>query len=165
MSPVRFLLVALAFLTVSTAKSQSIVEKIICDSIIIVQQPDELAKRLVGTLPLVEPVNETEPAEDVENVSTANPVLQRVAGFRVQVFSDNNTGTAKTEARTKSRAVGDAFPQYRTYVTYEAPFWRLRVGDFRSRIDAESAADEIKRQFPSYSREVRVVRDRINVVK
>ncbi len=84
-------------------------------------------------------------------------------GYRVQVYSDNNARTAKGTARQRERAISGAFPQYDTYVTYASPYWRLRVGDFRSQYDAEKAAAEIKRVFPSYGREVRVVRDRVNL--
>ncbi len=84
-------------------------------------------------------------------------------GYRVQVFADNNARSAKGEARQREKSISGAFPQYGTYVTYASPFWRLRVGDFKSQYDAEKAAAEIKRQFPGYAREVRVVRDRVNV--
>lgn len=84
-------------------------------------------------------------------------------GYRVQVYSDNNARTAKGTARQRERVISGAFPQYGTYVTYASPYWRLRVGDFRSQYDAEKAAAEIKRAFPSFGREVRVVRDRVNI--
>lgn len=90
-------------------------------------------------------------------------VRGKQVGYRVQVYADNNVRSAKTEARQRERSIGNAFPQYGTYVSYASPFWRLRVGDFRSQYEAEKAASEIKRQFPSYAREVRVVRDRVNV--
>lgn len=68
--------------------------------------------------------------------------------------------TAKSEARIRERAVGRAFP-YNTYVTYSSPYWRLRVGDFRTQEDAQKAAAAIRRTFPRYAREVRVVRDHV----
>lgn len=85
----------------------------------------------------------------------------KVAGYRVQIYADNNVRIAKNEARYRERAIGEAFPQWSTYVTYSSPYWRLRIGDFRSQYDAEKAAAEIKKAFPNYSREVRVVRDQI----
>lgn len=58
--------------------------------------------------------------------------------------------------------VGGTFPQWDTYVTYASPYWRLRIGDFRTQYEAEKAAADIRRQFPRYAKEVRVVRDRVN---
>lgn len=71
--------------------------------------------------------------------------------------------TAKNEARTKSRHISARFPQYRTYVLYTSPYWRLKVGDFRTRQEADEAAGEIRKAFPAYSKEIRVVRDRVNI--
>lgn len=88
-----------------------------------------------------------------------------MAGYRVQVFSDNNVRTAKSEARTKSRNISARFPQYKTYVMYTSPYWRLKVGDFRNKQEADDAAEELRRAFPAYSKEIRVVRDRINITE
>ena len=153
------------------AQQVNVIDDIQRDSIVTVVQPAALAKRLQehSQASSAKPVAEVRPTQvaehesHVDHHSASTGAVQRMAGYRVQVFSDNNAGTAKAEARAKARAIGDAMPQYRTYVTFEAPFWRLRVGDFRSRQDAEDAADEVKRLFPKYSREVRVVRDRVNV--
>lgn len=86
----------------------------------------------------------------------------KIAGYRVQVYSDNNARIAKGTARQRERVISGTFPAYGTYVTYASPYWRLRVGDFRSQYEAEKAANEIKRAFPSFAREVRVVRDYVN---
>lgn len=89
----------------------------------------------------------------------------RINGFRVQVFSDNNQRTSQQEAKAKERKINERFPEYETYIVYNSPYWRLKVGDFRTEFDAESAADEIKRAFPEFAREVRIVRDRISVAR
>lgn len=99
--------------------------------------------------------------ENVETDAVGQPV--RVAGYRVQVFSDNNQRTAKGEARSKERQLREAFPEFDTYIVYNSPFWRLKVGDFRTQHEAEAAADDIKSRFPAFAREVRVVKDRVNV--
>ena len=51
----------------------------------------------------------------------------------------------------------------RTYVTYTSPYWRLKVGDFRTQREAQAAVDQIRQAFPSYGKEIRVVRDRVNL--
>ena len=86
----------------------------------------------------------------------------KVVGYRVQIYTDQNVRTGKSEARNRERIVGRSFPQYSTYVSYSSPYWRLRVGDFRTQQEAQKAAAEIKRAFPRFSRDVRIVRDRIN---
>ena len=149
------------------AVNPDIVTVITRDSIIKVNQPSGLALRLERGVESEKSIDTSAQASSEQN----NPVSEdqathpreKTVGYRVQVFSDNNIRTAKGEARSKAAAIGSSLPQYKTYVTYEAPFWRLRVGDFRSKSDAMEAADEIKRAFPHYSREIRVIRDRVNL--
>ena len=56
----------------------------------------------------------------------------KVQGYRTQVFSGNNQRVSKDEAFRKEKEIKELFPEVPTYVTYNAPFWKLRVGDFRS---------------------------------
>lgn len=119
-----------------------------------VEQPDALLQRLF-------PVIEDTPEEEKEEI--VRPTSGRMAGYRVQVFSDNNIRTAKSEANSKQRLISSRFPQYQTYVMYTSPYWRLKVGDFRTQQEANAAAEELRKAFPSYSKEIRVVRDRVNI--
>lgn len=121
------------------------------DSTAVIVMPDELSRRLE--------FDDTKP----EDPNAGRP-RNGMAGFRVQVFSDNNIRTAKNEARSKEMTVASRFPQYRTYKKYSAPYWRVHVGDFRTRREAQAAADEMRRAFPAFGKEIRVVRDRINIV-
>lgn len=137
--------------------NMSITEKINASESIRITHPDALEERLIRQ------------HSDDENGTSDNEVdrniIRKSGGYRVQIFSDNNARTAKNEARTKARAIADAFPQYPTYVIFSSPYWRLKVGDFKTQEEAEVAATQIKRAFPAYAHEIRVVRDRINVTK
>lgn len=127
----------------------SIVDQITADSVNVIIQPEQLATRLLY---------DDTPVDKNENRGVRGNI-----GYRVQLFSDNNSRTAKNEARAKERRVMARFPQYRSYVMFKAPYWRLRVGDFKTQQEANAVAEEIKRAFPSYSKEIRVVQDRINL--
>lgn len=132
------------------------------DSRISVEAPEALLDRVVK----VGMAEETE-VDDAEAQESEHTVVRtkggKTVGYRVQVYADNNARSAKTEARQRERAVGQAFPELGTYVSYVSPYWRLRVGDFKSQYDAEKTASDLRRTFPRYAKEVRVVRDRINV--
>lgn len=108
-----------------------------------VSQPQALLDRLI-------------PAADTHSAHSGN------GGYRIQVFSDSNPRTAKAEAERKASAISSRFPDIKTYVTYQSPYWRLRVGDFTTFEDANDALTELKNALPAYRREMRVVRDRIN---
>lgn len=83
-------------------------------------------------------------------------------GYRVQVFDDNNVRTAKAHAQERKQMIQSRFPEFQAYVTFNSPYWRVKVGDFRTRSEAEAAMGAIRSAFPSIGAQLRVVRDRIN---
>lgn len=136
------------------ADEQTIVEHITSVNSNEIIMPDELLKR-------VSPDSDV-PVED--KTREVRPASGRMAGYRVQVFSDSNTRTAKATANSKARQLRSRFPQYQTHVMFSSPYWRLRVGDFRTHAEAEAAASLIRSAFPAMSKEIRVVKDRVTIV-
>lgn len=69
-------------------------------------------------------------------------------GYRIRIFFDN-----RQDAREASRAAQERsrklFPGYRTYRTYIYPNFKVTVGDFRTRAEAQMALREVLRYFPS----------------
>lgn len=150
-----------------TAIGTTIVERLsLPASGVTVEGPAALMQRALPTTAAqhadTEVVNPDEADDDAETERVVRTKSGKTVGFRVQVYTDNNVRSAKVEARQRERAIGQQFPAYSTYVSYASPYWRLRVGDFSTQYDAEKAASEIRKAFPRYAREVRVVRDRIN---
>lgn len=139
-----------------------IVSQLTADTTVVIIQPEALRLRLQPTEPASETIQSNEGDKEAKTEKEVLRQPTQRAGFRVQVFSDNNAKTAKNEARTKQRTMSSRFPKYRTYVTYTAPYWRTRIGDFRTEREANAAASEIRKAFPKIAKEIRVVRDRIN---
>ena len=165
----RFTLILMMLAAVMAVSAQrpdtlNIVGHITADGVNTVTQPAALSRLLMRSAAASVAVEHTVDDQTEADKGASEPAASksRVAGYRVQVFSDNNSSTAKNEARSKARHISERFPEWRTYVIYNSPYWRLKEGDFRTQREANDAADEIKRAFPSYSKEVRVVRDRIN---
>jgi len=90
-------------------------------------------------------------------------IESRSVGYRIQAYSDNNYKTAKASAQKRARDIAMKFPQYRSYISYKAPSWRLRIGDFKTQREAHAALQRIKSVYPKFAREMVIVRDRINV--
>ena len=90
-------------------------------------------------------------------------IENRGVGFRIQAYTDNNARTAKAAAQKRARDIAMKFPQYRSYITYKAPSWRLRIGDFKTQQEAKAALNRIKSVYPNFAREMVIVRDRINI--
>ena len=86
-----------------------------------------------------------------------------VSGFRVQVFSSNIPRTAKAEAFNMELAVKEKFDYVDTYITFTSPFWRVRVGDFRTQTEAESMLGVLRKAFPETKNEFYVVKDNIKL--
>ena len=73
-------------------------------------------------------------------------VSNTMNGYRVQIFMEiGNDAIAHAEA--VKGAFTSAFPELPVYLTYEQPYYRLRVGDFRNRVEAEKYVRLIKPQF------------------
>lgn len=79
----------------------------------------------------------------------------QMSGYRVQLIFDSNK---KTVDDARSRFIGQ-HPKIDTYISYNAPHFTLKVGDFRSKQDAEKIKDELMRDFPTCF----VVKETINL--
>lgn len=98
------------------------------------------------------------------NVETTDSLTYlKVQGFRTQVFSGNNQRASKDEAFNKEKEIKELFPDVPTYVTYNAPFWKLRVGDFRSHEEAYHMMRLLMEAFPAFGKEMYIVREEIKI--
>ncbi len=69
-----------------------------------------------------------------------------VPGYRIQIYKESGN-----LALDKALAIRDAFEkQYNipAYITFNEPYYRVRVGDFRTRLDAIRALEKIKKKYP-----------------
>lgn len=65
-------------------------------------------------------------------------------GYRVQIYSGSNRAAA-FKAQDKFNT---EFPEMRTYIVYREPNFKVRAGDFRTRIEAERMKEQLKAVFP-----------------
>ena len=99
-----------------------------------------------------------------ENVETTDSTAYlKIQGFRAQVFSGNNQRKSKDEAFRKEKEIKDLFPEVPTYVTYNAPFWRLRVGDFRTHEEAYRMQRQLMEAFPTYKKEMYIIKEEVRI--
>jgi len=133
--------------TVATAVVPTIAERIVAEGKATIVQPAKLNERLRPS------VAYTDVADNATRATTG--------GYRIQAYSGNNARQSKSEAERRAALISGSFPEHTTYVTFDAPYWRLKVGDFRTYEDASAALSLMKAQFPAYAREMRLVRDRI----
>jgi hypothetical protein len=79
-----------------------------------------------------------------------------VPGYRILVLNTNDRSKAN-DAKTK---IYQQFPELKAYLQWQAPFFKLKVGNFKDRKEAEDYLAEIQRIFAN---NVYIVRDVIEV--
>lgn len=92
--------------------------------------------------------------------------MQEISGFRVQIYSSNSQQTAKVEAMNLEKKILDEQDlDVKVHVIYTPPFWKVRLGDFRTREEANLLKEEIVRRFPELQGDTYIVRDQVTVRK
>ena len=77
-------------------------------------------------------------------------------GYRIRLFFDNKQ-TARVESEELEKAFQEQFPQIPTYRSYTNPFFKVVVGDYRTKSDA---IRELKNILPYYPKAI-VVKESI----
>lgn len=72
-----------------------------------------------------------------------NLAIRNQPGFRVQVLTTNK----RNEALDAKAKVMQLYPDYRSYVDFEAPYFKVRIGDFRTRDEATELRQKLSDLF------------------
>jgi len=67
-------------------------------------------------------------------------------GYRIQIFSSSNNRLEAVKA--KSEFLKD-FPEIKSYLVYQAPNYKVRVGDFLDRLEANKQLAIVQEMFPT----------------
>jgi hypothetical protein len=89
-----------------------------------------------------------------------NQVLNTMDGFRIQVFSDSGINS-KTKAQMVQDEFLAKFPQMGVYLTFKSPNYKVRIGDFRTKLDAQRFLIELTADYPNAF----IIADQINLPK
>ena len=68
----------------------------------------------------------------------------QVEGYRVMVYSGNNSRTAREEANKWAQYMRENFPGAEVYVVFESPIRLCLYGDYRTREEAEAVMYRLK---------------------
>lgn len=71
-----------------------------------------------------------------------------LTGYRVRIFFDNRQ-TARNESENTLKRFKQLFPEVAAYRIYANPYFKVTVGDFRTKSEAMSLLTRIKGAFPS----------------
>ena len=71
-----------------------------------------------------------------------------MSGYRVRIFFDNKQ-TARVESEETIKKFESMYHDVKAYRTYANPYFKVTVGDFRTKSEAMELLSRIKREFPS----------------
>ena len=89
------------------------------------------------------------------NEETTREARRSVPGFRIQVINTSDRNAA-INAKTK---VYQLYPELKAYLLYQSPYFRLRVGNFKDKEDADDYIKALSKQFGN----VYLVRDIVEI--
>ena len=69
----------------------------------------------------------------------------KLEGYRIQIFSGNKRQPAK-DARLKFTRV---YRKTKAHEVYEQPYFKVRVGDFKTKLEALKFKNELTKHFPN----------------
>lgn len=116
----------------------------------------------VPTAPAPAPPRRTEPRRPVAPVASAlnvnrhldalldtlsvqNRSIRYAPGFRIQVY----VGTQRQEVESMKALIAQNFPELDPYLSYNQPTYKLKIGDFMRRTDAERYYTSVKQLIRS----------------
>jgi hypothetical protein len=83
-----------------------------------------------------------------------------IDGFRIQIFFDSGNNS-KTRAKSIYESFLAKYPNIGVYLTFRTPNYKVRVGDFRTKLDAQRFLNEIIADYPN----AWIIDDQINLPK
>lgn len=90
----------------------------------------------------------------VEKTLETNKKENTYSGYRIQIYS---SPSRKKANKIKAKFLKE-YPDIRAYLIYKQPYFKVRIGDFRNRIEAQKLYYDLVDKFSS----VLLVPDKIN---
>ncbi|WP_460977123.1 SPOR domain-containing protein [Spirosoma knui] len=81
----------------------------------------------------------------LDTIATKNRSIRYAPGFRIQIY----VGNQRQEADAAKLLIYQNYPELSPYLSYNQPTYKLKVGDFMRRIDAERYYASIRRLIAS----------------
>ena len=92
-------------------------------------------------------INQTSAVRDAMRRHVAENGTRTMSGYRVRIFFDNKQ-TARVESEETLKRFEKMYHDVVAYRTYANPYFKVTVGDFRTKSEAMELLGRIKHQFP-----------------
>jgi len=84
----------------------------------------------------------------VEKHKALNERQSDVDGYRIQIFFDSGNNSKKKASDSMQRFM-DKYPETKAYISFKEPYYRVRVGNFRTLIESEGFLKKIQPDYPN----------------
>ena len=91
----------------------------------------------------------------VERHVELNQRVKTIPGYRVQIASFSGTNSKTSAFNLRENFITD-YPTVRAYIVFDEPNFKVKVGDFRTRLEAYAFLQQIKEVYKGY-----IIRDNI----
>lgn len=159
---------AAAFLaSAGICSAQTVTEVVVADSTAVVERAPVLDSTLAGVniFNLIDGVDRDNSVTINQSAAVKSALDshirgnhdRKLTGYRVRIYF-NNSQNARARSQAVAQEFASAHPSMRVYRSYVSPYFKVTVGDFRTKSEAQRFADGISGQFPS----VFLVKENIN---
>ena len=145
---------------VSTAYSEDLTEFRVGHNEIVESEASN-NKSSVGETPppiTTQPLNVNAKIDAIlEQKAAKNKAIKYANGFRIQIY----VGSERKLVDEAKVYIYQTYPNFSPYLTFNLPIYKLKVGDFLTKTDAERVLSQLKGQFP----DAIIIPERIDVKK
>ncbi|MEI7595300.1 MAG: SPOR domain-containing protein [Bacteroidota bacterium] len=76
-----------------------------------------------------------------------NKQIKGVDGYRVQIYFNSGNEARKSGENIKN-SFSNKYPSIDAYLSFDQPYFKVRVGNYRTRIEADCFLKQIEKDFP-----------------
>ena len=115
------------------------------------------ATESAGSAAVVMPTNHVNEKVEtlLDTLASANKNIKYAQGYRILAY----TGNDRKKAFDLRKTIVNQLPEERDYLTYVQPTFKLKVGDFYTRMEANEVLQQIRSIAPNAS----IIQDQVNV--
>ncbi len=73
--------------------------------------------------------------------------IHSLEGFRIQIFFDSGNLSKRNATQAREEFI-KRFPGIEAYITFREPYYRVRIGDFRTKLEADGFRKKILQDYP-----------------
>jgi len=77
---------------------------------------------------------------------TFNKNQTGIVGYRINIFFDSGNNSKSKAYSIKTQFMAE-YPEVEAYIIYQEPNYKIKVGDFRTRLDAQRFQKEISNEY------------------